>query len=345
MAQNRRPGIIQKYITQTLSTAALAPSLAPVGSTDAAKGFGLGPGLGLGLGTLPSMPSFSSFSLSSLPSPSVGTSASGGNYMLQVLFFFFLYGFVLFLLLILIHYTVRPVFQFVPGGSGILPISTTVGYRQYWNSGAQPLPTDMVPSMTDVSDPNRGYPFLTKYSFSVDILVTDMSKSSLVDRLIFYKAAAPVVLPTTITSLEDTMAALPVSMICYLSDTNDLIVTHFSGQTAIRYNSFPIKNIPLYTPFRITHVFDTNIFTIYLNGMQVSQTTAPAIQVGKGDASPQRFFANMATGTSKCAYVQNLLLWNRPIQYSELNGVQVALTGLAKFGATPSTATSNTCSS
>ncbi len=265
--------------------------------------------------------------------------------MLQVLFFFFLYGFVLFLILILVHYTIRPVFQFVPGGSGVIPISTTAGYRIYWNSGSQPLVTDTVPSATDVSDPNRGYPFLTDYSFSVDVLVTDMSKSSAVDRLLFYKSAAPVALPPKITSLEDTMAALPVSMIGYLSDTNDLIITYFSGPTAIRYNSFPIRNIPMYTPFRITVVVDKNIFTVYLNGMQVSQTTAPAIQVGKGDATPQRFFSNTAIGTSKCAYVQTLLLWNRPIQYSELNGVQVALTGIAKFGVAASTATSNTCSS
>jgi len=248
----------------------------------------------------------------------------------------------------------------------------------------------MVPDPANLADPLRSYDFITQYSFSIDLYITDMSTSSYVDKLLFYKAGQPqtsltprsstdgetglapktpactvtsssqsagtsvssspsptsnyrVIKTAPITSIEDTMAALPVSMIGYLSKTNDVVITFFCGKTATRYSSFPIRNVPLYTPFRVTVVVETNSFTLYLNGVQVSQTKVPQMLLNFSDTSPQQFFPNTFKGENKCGYVQNLLIWNRPITYNEIAGVPLALTTAANFGVAAST-TSNTCS-
>ena len=444
MAQNRRPGIIQKYVTHAISdiatpllgaivpssyapapapapapaaaaaapsifgapkaaaAAAAAPSSYQAAAVEAARAFTFPtmnakkPGVPIPAPVNPSTFGVPAFALAAFPGlSSYGAKqpriSSGGNYILQVLFYLFLYGFVIFLLLVLIHYTVRPIFQFSPGGTGIVPLSTTTGYSRYWNKGTQPLITDMVPDPANMADTLHDYPFITQYSFSVDLYITDMSTSSFVDKLLFYKAGQPqtsltprastdpetglapktpscsvsgssqssgtsvssspspptsnyrVLKNTPITSIEDTMAALPVSMICYLSKTNDVVVTFFCGKTATRYSSFPIRNVPLYTPFRVTVVVEINSFTVYLNGMQLSQTKVPQMLLNFSDTSPQQFFPNTFKGDNKCGYVQNLLLWNRPISYDEIAAIPLALTTAANFGVAAST-TSNTCS-
>jgi hypothetical protein len=340
------------------------------------------------------VPAFALAGMSGMPAMPYGPKqpriSSGGNYVLQVLFYLFLYGFVIFLLLVLIHYTVRPIFQFSPGGTGLVPLATTSGYSTYWNKGTQPLVTDMVPDPANLGDPLRTYPFITQYSFSIDLYITDMSTSSYVDKLLFYKAGQPqtsltprpstdgetglapksagctvtpsnqssgtsvssspspssnyrVIKTAPVTSIEDTMAALPVSMIGYLSKTNDVVITFFCGKTATRYSSFPIRNVPLYTPFRVTVVVETNSFTVYLNGVQLSQTKVPQMLLNFSDTSPQQFFPNTFKGENKCGYVQNLLIWNRAITYNEIAAVPLALTTAANFGVAAST-TSNTCS-
>jgi hypothetical protein len=189
------------------------------------------------------------------------------------------------------------------------------------------------------------YPFVTQYSLSVDLYITNLTGHTGLERLIFYSASTPFN-PATFPfnpsmSLSENIAttAPQVSMICYIDDnTNNLIITYMlkKSSSVIQRSSYPIQNIPLYEPFRITIVYDTNIFTVYLNGVQVSQTTVDnTTPINPGQN--QFFFAN--TLPTKCGYVQTLLLWTRPIQYNELVAMPVALTGTAKFNIPPTAKT------
>jgi hypothetical protein len=139
-------------------------------------------------------------------------------------------------------------------------------------------------------------------------------------------------------SLSDNIASSTqsqnVCMFCYIADdTNDLLVTYLlKNDGATRpYNSFPIQNIPLYTPFRLTIAYDTNIFTVYFNGVQVSQTSVA--KTSPRETGNHKFYSN--TTPAKCGYVQTLMLWNRPVQYTELAAIPVSLTPLAKFSKLP----------
>lgn len=374
MEQNKRPDIIRKYtgidLSSLTSGSAALPSLTSALSSASATASGAASavasifpsftGASASPYYAPSMYAPASASASAYKSTSASTSASsssafsfssffggvssltGGGYALQVLFYLFLYGFVMFLILLIIHFSILPIFQFIPGGKGIIPVNTVNDYEIYWNTGIQPTPNKNAPDASILTDNLRNYTFLKLYTYSIDIYLTDLSKSTTRDKLIFYKACSQLDLSSQIpagTSIQDYAASHNISMIGYLSDTNDLIITYYSGPSAIRYSSVPIRNVPLYTPFRISVVFDTNLFTVYLNGLQVSQTYVTSISLNGDDAPNQSFWAN----PSSCCYVQTLLLWNRPILFNELASVPVPLTATAKFGVTQTT-TSSTCS-
>ena len=358
MATNQRTGIIAKYaknlgpLLQGLTGSGVSGGLGGLGGLGSSGTFGSSGASGAsggsgGFGSLPSitgitgitgikgMPTFGSLQgITGIPA--LGSPASSGGYTLQVFFYFFLYGFVIFLLLLLIHYTVYPMFRFVPGGKGFIPVSTSTDYSQYWTKGTQPLITNPAPDSTVLTDPLMSYHFDKMYTLSIDICLTDLTKVSGIDRLIFYgstnsRSLAITPNQTIPEQIASTSSASGVSMVCYVDpDTNNLLVTYFlkDGTDTLQRSSFPVQNIPLYTPFRITIVYDTNIFTVYYNGMQVSQTPL----FGKSPrslGSKHSFYAN--TSSNKCGYVQNLLLWNRPLLYTEITGLNVGLTPIKKF--------------
>jgi hypothetical protein len=354
---NRRLPVINKYVGSGSLLQGISGSIVPSftglpfgsGSTSAPRstanpstGWGFGTG-GFGIGGFGTggfgIGGFGS-STSATSAPLASTS-SGGSYALQVLFFFFLYGLVIFLLLILIHYTVRPVFQFIPGGTGFIPINPSVDYQIYWNTGKQPGIPAPDPAGLSV-DPFNSILFSKEYTFSVDIYLTNMSQSMGLDRLIFYLATndsfidsfsfdKKLSLADNFLNNKQSMAA--VSMVCYIADnTNDVILTYFlktGNGSVVQRSSFPIKNAPMYTPFRLTVAYGKNTFTTYLNGLQVSQTSVvDATTFSSVDA--YKFYAN--TSPTKRGNVQTLILWNREATYHEIIGVPVTLTSTAKFG-------------
>lgn len=340
---NKRLPVIQKYVgsgslLQGITGSVVAPftgsafgfGSSPAPRSSASTGWGWGSGWGSSSST--------TSPTSSVSSPST---SSGGNYALQVLFFFFLYGLVIFLILILIHYTVRPIFQFIPGGSGFIPINPSVDYQIYWNTGKQPeVPAPDPGSL--VVDSFNSVLFSKEYTFSVDIYLTNMSQSMGLDRLIFYLATDNSFMKSfsfdTKLSLADNFlnnkqSMTVVSMVCYIADnTNDVICTYFlktGNGSVVQRSSFPIKNAPMYSPFRLTVSYGKNTFTTYLNGLQVSQTSViDATPFSSVD--PYKFYAN--AWPTKRGNVQTLILWNREANYREIIGMPITLTSPAKFG-------------
>jgi hypothetical protein len=232
-------------------------------------------------------------------------------------------------------------FQFVPGGPGFIPIPTVVNYSKYWTDGVQPIRA--APDTEKKNDDLISFPFTKNYSVSVDIYLINLTGHKGLDRLIFYTSTDSKFHETLSTfkydstiSLSENLAsskASGVSMICYIADdTNDIIITYFlktDNGSIVQRSSFPIQNIPLYTAFRLSVVYDTNIFTVYYNGLQVSQTSV-ANTMARNPSMNQQFYANALT--TKCGYVQTLLLWNHPLSYTELVSLPVSLTAVSKFG-------------
>jgi len=110
-----------------------------------------------------------------------------GQYILRLLFWLLVYSTVLFIILVIVHYTVRPIFQFLPGGKGVIPIPAYTDDMVYWTAKKQPPAEDRVPVENDKLS---GYPFGNSFSFSVDILVTKLTDQDVAARVILFKTFA-----------------------------------------------------------------------------------------------------------------------------------------------------------
>jgi hypothetical protein len=274
----------------------------------------------------------------------VSFSEEGGSYILKTLFYLFLYAFLLFLILLLVHFTIKPVFRFMPGGVGLIPVPGQTDDKVYWNTKKQPVASAMVPNEDDEL---AAYPFVNNFSFSVDLYVRRLTDTNRKNRLILYKTnrrgaelGTPLPPPPENTTLVDYMADNS-SMIVYLTDTNDLLVTFFSGTNPTQYSSPAIKNVPLYTPFRVSVVVESKTFTVYLNGKQTFQRVAPSpLSLNSSSAAltgQQRFFAPPAWADqpTKSVFVQNFHVWPRAISYPQVLSAQPALARAEDFDLPP----------
>ena len=294
------------------------------------------------LSSMPSLPSFSgigtAYSSASSASAAAVESIGPGSYFLRVVFYIFMYGFIAFLILILIHFTIAPVFRFSPGDKGLIGIPGTSDSLVYWNSRTQPPPADSVPK----DDTLKVYEFVNNFSFSVDLYVVKLTDTSANKRVILYKTDATSTPGDSGTGDLSTNMKGTTSMMLYLSNTNDLGLTFYCGSSGTPYSIREIKNIPLHTPFRITVVVQDKIFTVYLNGRQSFQRIVPsAITLNGTQSKPQRFYSapSWANTPSRSVYLQNFQLWNRPISLAEVQQSYPALAAAADFDVPPAALT------
>jgi hypothetical protein len=299
---------------------------------------------------------------------SYATNPEVGSYTLNVFFYLFMYMFLLFIVLLIVHFSITPVFKFTPGSKGYIGVPSSTDDRVYWNDKKQPL-SDQTGRVPKIGDDLAAYPFSTDFSFSVDLFVrriTDADNSK--KRVILYKTfeygndlttkkqvtgadgtgassevyALPSPAPTQ--ALEDYMKTC-CSMYMYLSDTNNLGVTFFSSASgqAVPYSIREIKNVPLYTPFRVTVVCQGRTFTVYMNGKQTFQRMIPS-EITLNSAVPttnQRFYASpeWAKEPTQTVFLQNLHVWPRAITYSEVTNAQPALALASDFEMKPEVGT------
>lgn len=286
------------------------------------------------------------------------------DYALRVLMFSLLYVFLAFLILLIVHYSIRPVFSFVPGGTGLITVSTATDDKVYWNDKKQPAANSRVPLDTDAL---ANYPFENNFTVSVDLYIRRPTDTAEGCRVLFYKTyrcgsgtgaavaatgvkaadiANPVaaLTPTTTANLVSNMATT-CSMMAYLNG-NDLHVVMFTGIANTELSTPAIKNIPVYKPFRLSVIVETKIFTVYINEKQVFQRLlggeGSSTSIVKNTYSPRppelstpnEFFYSPPTWTenpAKTTFVQNVHLWPRAITYSELKAAQPSLAAEADF--------------
>jgi hypothetical protein len=268
-----------------------------------------------------------------------------GSYFLNVLFYLFMYLFLLFLIAILVHFRVTPIFKFMSGDKGIVLISGNTTDLVYWNTKVQPPPSSIVPV---IGDRLAGNQFIKNFSFCIDLFVRRITDSNPNTRLILYKSSIPKtnqppLKPPTTTSMDDFISYMSQnsSMIMYLTNTNDLALTFFSGIGSTNYSCPYIKNVPLYTPFRISVVVEDKLFSLYLNGKQTFQRVIPGTLEVNGasaaSAGNQVFFSGpvWANQPSQTVFVQNFHIWPRAITYAEVLNAQPALALQSDFSLPP----------
>ena len=289
------------------------------------------------------------------PSSTYKNDGDTGNYVLKVFYFLFFYLFLIFLVLLFVHYTITPVFRFSPGGKGYISIPGNGDDLVYWNNRQQPVPFSAVPSP---GDKLSSATFINAFSFSIDLYITELTSNSNT-RLILYKTSkqGPLAPPTKLNgsngpiTLDDFIGYMGnnSSMIMYVTQTNDIMITFFSGSAGTAYSIPYIKNVPIYTPFRITMVVEPKMFTVYFNNKQmyerlISQTLL-SNSLNPSMAENQTFYSypDWANTPSQTVFVQNFHLWPRTITYKEILNAQPALALASDFAVPQKTSTGSTC--
>jgi hypothetical protein len=288
------------------------------------------------LGTLTSAPSIATEYIASSPAAS---------YTMTMLYYLVLFLFIAFLLAVIIHFTITPIFRFKPGDKGLIQVPSASDRFLYWNDKAQPPSIQLMPPE---GDKGGKYMFENNFTVSIDILVRRLGQTTQKNRLVLVKANRAK--PSNWLTVEpetDLQAYMSdkASMIVYFDTNNDLNVCAYIGPEGIPANSKPIKNIPLYKPFRLTIVVEERLFTVYLDGQHVFQRAVASgiFRNGKDigidmTKSEQGFYAPPfwpGEAEQRSIYHQNLMLWQRPIFAPEVREASPALALESHFDLLP----------
>lgn len=243
------------------------------------------------------------------------------NYMTEggvnsgvVQYVYYFIGITLFilLLLVLVNYTITPIFRTRPGGKGVIPLPGTDDSSLFWKN------TNNISVIADQNTPINSKSKL--YSFLLDIQVDDPTAATSMPRVLFSRGGI-VTDPEQPYSSTDTILVLNPSFnsIVYLDHlTNDLHVavqTIESNETTpqVLVESIIIPNIPVRKAVRLGVMVGDRVLEVYINGYLVrSKTFSKPVRDIVGDIQPPA--DNIL---SRVARVANLRIWDRPLSPSE----------------------------
>ena len=228
-----------------------------------------------------------------------------------------LLSFILFLVLLLIHWTIYPIFSFTPGDGGIIPVPTASDRQLAYEK--EPAAPTLRSKFTELLS--------CGYTIGMDVYLTGNFQTTQLPRVLLYRALeAQNPASTETESSLITRYGSNSNLIVWLDPVkNDLHVSVVSMNTnSVKVLSArrPIENVPLRKVFRVTVVFTPGFVETYINGKLRLTTplTNPPIQVTEGD-----FYPVIAPAMTN-AMIANLAYWPRVLTPKEVdaNGAPMA---------------------
>ena len=237
--------------------------------------------------------------------------ANMGTYVMYFLSILF----VLFAILMFIHYFITPIWQINPGGPGVIPLPGLSDSKVYWQNVKDEQP---------INDASGGMSTITSnWSMSLDIFVSQPYGQESSPRFIFTrspnnpKQVSSIILTDSLPDYNVAMALIP--------STNDLIVSALNSNN--NEESVIVPNIPIQKPFRIGIIIFDSMMEVYVNGMlyQTKQFSAPTKVVGGF------FRATPSTIINNTAKVKNLIVWRRAVTAGEMRYAKPSLAAASEF--------------
>jgi hypothetical protein len=222
------------------------------------------------------------------------------------LFHFALALLVVFLVLLIIHYSITPVFSFTAGDGGSFPLANTSDGQLVWTKA---------PPLADISG---NIERILPYGFTIqqDIYMDNEASLSNRKRIFFYRSMNRVVVDNS--KPEDLFVDYPESnLFMYLSpNTNDLVVTAVTVKRNGDYvfESTPtMLNVPIKEVIRVTVVFMAQVLEVYFNGkLQGTRTFRFTPR------SSNAYFFSSPDAYRTSVRVMNLKYWDRPLTSAEI---------------------------
>lgn len=266
------------------------------------------PGSTNGKGFLPSF---------SFPSFTTGDSSTMIQTGFTYLFYLSITAFVIFLLLIIVHYTYTPIFSFSAGDGGYIKLASGVSDSQIaWED--EPPGSSLITKFTNILP--------CGFTVSLDVFIDkDLSLSNM-ERMILYRGKRTVV-PDKTKTLQANYSES--NLLIYLqNDTNDLVVSAItSDATGTFVESAPtVLNVPIRKPFRVTAVYLPNLLEVYMNGRFVGSRVLKGkpLQTATQFLPPPEQF-------QQTVKILDVSYWARPLLAREIVAAPPPLPDASKF--------------
>jgi hypothetical protein len=246
------------------------------------------------------------------------TGVSSG--IIQYLYYFIVLTIIIVLILVLVNYTLYPIFRTTPGGKGVIPIPGTDDSGLFWKT-----------SNTTEQIQDSKTPVGTKFenwSYMLDIQVDNPTSNTDTPRILLLRGENIVKNPTPYTDSDTILKIAPnFNTAVYLDRlTNDLYV---SVQTSMQntatkqtlVESVLVPNIPVRKAIRLGVMVGSKVLEVYVNGYLLrSKTFTDPLRAISGS-----FYPPSDPILSNTARVQNLRIWNRPLNPAEFRSYGLAV--------------------
>jgi hypothetical protein len=220
------------------------------------------------------------------------------------------------IVLLIIHYWVRPIFKFHPDSRGILPVPfASSGEKTYWKKD------NIHPAITGAETP-LGANTSSDYSITVDMIIVAVDANRNIPLIVRNGVGAEIPTPFTPEQTLNTSLGNPNLAITLMNGVNDLLITTTVGTTATA-DSIRVKNIPIQTPFTIGIILGEKFIEAYLNGKLVASKQLNGFVSG-GISS---FKAIQSVSN---AYIRNLRIWPNTVTPAVMRSISIPT--MADFG-------------
>ncbi len=216
---------------------------------------------------------------------------------------------ILAIILLFVHFTIRPIFQFTPGGAGVIPIPGFSDSKLYWKKANDVTPLkETAMGINQIPTQN--------WSYTLDIFIKNPTTLQSGNIPIFQREELLTTTPTGPGKSNAHVLLVP--------GTNDLIVGVTNAVNNVE--DVILSNVPVQTPFRLGIVILDVAMEVYVNGRLMKTRTF--------DAPPGNFVGQFVPPQGTAAdlvKVRNLQIWTRPTTASEIRYARPALMSASEF--------------
>lgn len=233
--------------------------------------------------------------------------------VLQYVYYFITLTIVVLLFLVVIHYTVTPIFRTRRGGPGVIPVPGVDDVATYWKNEKS------ITTLRQNTTPIGGV--FQNYSYMLDIQVDNPTANTGAPRVLMSRGTSPFAQPAQFRDSDTILTIAPnFNTIVYLDRlTNDLNVSvsllndKSQSSPQVVLANVLIPNVPVRKPIRLGVMISARVMEVYVNGYLVrSQTYTLPVRGLTGDIYPP-----LNNVLSSVARVRNLRLWNRILSPAE----------------------------
>lgn len=228
--------------------------------------------------------------------------------VLQYLYYIVIILLVGIVILVILHFTVTPIFKTDPGKKGIISLPGSDDSKLFWKKG------------TPISDLSGSLVNSAKnYSFTFDFILDDPTKTIDKPKILFSRGNSAPNYPETYPDTATIVNVIPTFNVCVYMEktTNNLIVAVQTIKTTASGTTYPITsveipNIPIRKQISLGAMVGDKALEVYVNGyLAKTKNYLYPIREETGD------FRGPTDLIQQSIRVQDLRLWNRPLSPSE----------------------------